>query len=141
MNKGDYTIGVNNITGKINKGLNNKYDLMNNIYHEKRHNDNPEKSDRISHVDIVLEQINHASYKKTSNDHKDALSNYILKLLNEELELNPGNKNLVIKKVFEYNNNANVMNAGAQTLEYDKNTNSVGVTLRGIIITPKKKKE
>ncbi len=72
-------------TGKIHPLFANTYETKNTWYHEKKHEEDPTTSHPLKHVQVVIDQANHDTFKDTSTDYKHSTLGYAENLLNQAM--------------------------------------------------------
>lgn len=98
-----------NRTGGINSMLSNKFNLINVMYHEKLHRDDPDKkiSSFLEHALVYFGQMEHSSFLLTTEDFKKtiigAFSNRLLNHFND-IGVNQSNISIIHNTLGNFNN-------------------------------------
>lgn len=94
---------------------------MNIWVHEKGHQDDPETSKPLGHVQLIIDESNHETFEKTTEDYKDAALGYASILLNKAIDQGIGVKD--VNEMIDAVNNSPLGNVGF--LYYDEESNKV----------------
>ncbi len=107
--------------GLINNTLNDAANLTNSLSHEKNHQDNYDTRFPLEHVNSIIAQSNHPTWKVTTNSFKRSAVKYAQTLLNQSIK-NSVDLNKINDKIQEFNSSP----AGEKgELIYNKETNEV----------------
>lgn len=121
--KDDFGIVIDKETGKINQSLNHSKNFINIWVHEKKHQDNPATYEPLGHVEAILTQVEHPTWKETTPGFRNSHAAYVSNLLNEAISIGVGlsDLNSKIDKV----NNSDI----GSFYYYNENENKVGFSI------------
>lgn len=121
----NFLIAIDSESKKVNSQAGNSKNLINSFSHEKDHQDIPTSSQPLGHVDVIINQSNHGTWKETTGAFQQAAVSYASTLLNEALGAG-ASVDVVKSKINEFNN-SNASDRGF--LDYNSSSNSVDFTI------------
>ena len=92
-----FGVGIDKNTNKINYSLSDINNIKNSWYHEKRHQDDPTTEEPLKHVQVVLDQVAHHTFEKTTSAHKQSRVTNVALLLNEAIEKGASTDEIISK--------------------------------------------